>query len=325
MPRLSICIPVWGNLKRLEDTLLSVLENRPDNCEVVVLLDEPYPDPYDLGDEVRFVAVPRGATHGETLNFALSICDAPIVHLLACGVEVREGWADTALDRFCDPQVAVVAPVVLDGDRVDQLLAAGVGYASSGSTELLGHGCHAEMAGQYRSQVLAPHLAAAFYRKSAWEMAGRFATDVGDDYAYLDLALALEQAGLRTVLEPECRVVAYAGCPAGAFRQAYDAERFFWRAAPRGGWARSVLLHAVRVMIELLVSFPRPAMLSRLAGRLCGMGEIGRRRQRFRPAKPLQPALATAAPGPSTAGLAAPHFRVDSAHRAEQSRAAAGR
>ena len=58
MPRLSIVIPVLGNLDRLEDTLVSVLANRPADCQVVVVLDQPYADPYDLKDEVQFIELP---------------------------------------------------------------------------------------------------------------------------------------------------------------------------------------------------------------------------------------------------------------------------
>ena len=51
MSRLSIVIPVLGSLDGLEDTLVSVLENRPADCQIVVVLNQPYDDPYDLKDE----------------------------------------------------------------------------------------------------------------------------------------------------------------------------------------------------------------------------------------------------------------------------------
>ena len=37
-----------GDLKRFEDTLVSVLENQPEQSEVVVVLNGPYDDPYEL-------------------------------------------------------------------------------------------------------------------------------------------------------------------------------------------------------------------------------------------------------------------------------------
>jgi hypothetical protein len=46
VPRLSIIIPVLGSSTRLESTLVSVLENRPPDCEILVLLGAPYDDPF---------------------------------------------------------------------------------------------------------------------------------------------------------------------------------------------------------------------------------------------------------------------------------------
>ena len=55
MPRLAIVITAVGSVESVERTLVSVLENRPTDCEVFVALNQPYSDPYDLKDEVRFV------------------------------------------------------------------------------------------------------------------------------------------------------------------------------------------------------------------------------------------------------------------------------
>lgn len=71
MPRLSIIIPVAGNLTSLEDTLLSVLENRPDGAEVLVVLDEPYDDPYELKGEIRFLEAAAGASFVESVNLGI--------------------------------------------------------------------------------------------------------------------------------------------------------------------------------------------------------------------------------------------------------------
>ena len=60
MTRLSIIIPVLGHSTRLDDTLVSVLENRPANCEIIVVHTEPYDDPYDLAGEVRFLEARAG-------------------------------------------------------------------------------------------------------------------------------------------------------------------------------------------------------------------------------------------------------------------------
>ena len=76
MPRLSIIIPVLGNLELLEDTLVSVLENRPDSCEIIVVLDEVYEDPYELKDEIRFDRAPPGAGLVAGANLAIGLSRA---------------------------------------------------------------------------------------------------------------------------------------------------------------------------------------------------------------------------------------------------------
>ena len=97
MPRLSIVIPVWGNLHLLEDTLVSVLENRPAHCEIIVVLDGPYDDPYQLTDELSYVLAPSGASLAESANLGIAASEAPVVHLL---LEDHQLYAATELGDF---------------------------------------------------------------------------------------------------------------------------------------------------------------------------------------------------------------------------------
>jgi hypothetical protein len=313
VPRLSIIIPVWGKLKQLEDTLLSVLENRPDDCEIVVVLDEAYADPYNLKEEIRFVEAPRGASLAAAINQGLLVSRAPIVHLLLCGARACEGWCDAALERFDDPGVAAVAPLLVDQDRPATIVAAGVSYGAGGRMRLLGRGRPAADAAGYQRRIQSPHLVAGFYRQSALNSVSLFSPDVGDRLTVLDLALSLQQAGLRTVLEPHCRVLAAAGadCRIGPFRRSLELERFFWRFFPRGAWAIALLYHALVVLGESLAGIPRLTTPAQLAGRLLGVlgiGSHGRNRRRRR----LEPC------GETSAALALPHFRENSSRRIDR-------
>ena len=83
--RLSIVIPLCGTIDLLEGSLVGVLENRPDDCQVIVVLNDAYDDPYDLHDEVTFVEAPLGAGPVACLNLGIAAASAPIVHVLACG------------------------------------------------------------------------------------------------------------------------------------------------------------------------------------------------------------------------------------------------
>ncbi len=114
MPRLSIIVPVLGCASRLETTLVSVLEHRPDDCEVLVVLDTPYEDPYELAGEVQFIESPGAVGFAASVNAGIQASCADFVHVLAAGVEVCEGWADFALPHFRDPRVSAVSPIVHD-------------------------------------------------------------------------------------------------------------------------------------------------------------------------------------------------------------------
>ncbi len=272
MPRLSIVIPPDKDIALLEATLVSVLENRPDDCQITVVLNDVYDDPYDLRGEVRFVQAPVGAGRVTCLNAGIVEGDSPFVHILACGVEVAPGWADEALARFDDPGVAAVAPLLLDRDDPDVVVSAGMSYRAGGAVQLLGRQAARAAVSQYPLAVPAPDTRAAFYRRSALDLVGPLQGKVDDRLAALDVAMTLEHVGLRCATEPQCRVYASASeLPrANGFRRALEAERTFWRWAPRAGWPWSLVAHAAVVAGECCTSFPRPAMLAKLAGRTLG-------------------------------------------------------
>src|SRR4029079_2160236 len=96
VPRLSIIIPCLGGGAEFDGTLVSVLQNRPADCEVLVAHSEPYDDPYDLRGEVHFIEVPA-ASLVERLTDALDAASGEIVHIIGCGLEARESWTAPAL------------------------------------------------------------------------------------------------------------------------------------------------------------------------------------------------------------------------------------
>jgi len=307
--RLAIVIPHCGDIPALENTVASVLANRPEDCEVFIVLLRPYDDPYDVKGEVRFVSgEARGGLAG-AVNLALRLSDAPVIHVLLCGTEVQEGWADAAMAHLADPRIAAVAPLVLDIDDPGRIVAAGLAYHVGGAAVPLASGQATDSLGSNAKRILAPHPAAAFYRRSAVEVMGGFHAAVGDRLAGVDAGLALEQIGLVTVLEPRSRVAAprAGGVRAGSFRQALEAERLFWRWAPILGRARSVASHGVLVIGEGVRGVLDLSIVPRWAGRLVGgclaVSGPGRRRV----LQQLRERLPTETTEPSSP---APHFRV---------------
>ena len=229
MPRLAIVISAVGTADLLEATLLTVLENRPDDCEVVAVTNFPYADPYQLAGEVRFVVQPAEADLLACVAAAIPLVRSPVVHPIAAGCEVTEGWADRALEHFSDLSVGAVAPLVLRADCRDQVLAAGFDYRAAGARRLRTRNwsgskppdrpwCSALFAGR-----VFPPLRPGGRR--------RLGHRVGCELADVEMAWALHRAGYRTLVEPAAHVYSGPLSPVrlSPFRQGLYAERQFWR------------------------------------------------------------------------------------------------
>ena len=169
MQRLSIIVPFMGDLKRFEDTLVSVLENQPEQSEVVVVLNEPYDDPYELRGEVKFVEAPQGADLVDCFACGLVASSAPVVHMIAAGFEATPGWADAALARFAEPGVAAVAPVVVDRGNPERILSAGLRWTAAGSIGRIAAGKRLDRFAANDRVLCGPELAVAFYRRDVLE------------------------------------------------------------------------------------------------------------------------------------------------------------
>ena len=72
MPRLTILIPCVGGAAAFDATLVSVLQHRPADCEVLLVHTEPYDDPYDLAGEVQFLRTDRSCKLVDLLNEGLA-------------------------------------------------------------------------------------------------------------------------------------------------------------------------------------------------------------------------------------------------------------
>ena len=281
MARLSIVIPYAGNVQKLENSLVSVLENRPEDCEVLVVLSDTYEDPYDLEDEVTFVYAPKGTDPVRCLNLGIDASSAPLLHTLWPGMQVEAGWAEQAIGHFADPEVMAVAPLLLSSEPSEAIVAAGIEYGMSGAVRFRSRGRAAESVGEEPFDVLGPIPQAGFYRKSIVQDLKRFDTRLNLLAAGVHLALAIEWLGGRAVVEPECRVLTEAGSfeTAGVFRTARDAERLFWRWAPRCGWMAGSVGHLGQVFLDCFGRFPRPSMVAEILGRLVGLTSVGAHRK----------------------------------------------
>jgi hypothetical protein len=285
VPRLSIIIPVLGSSTRLESTLVSVLENRPPDCEILVVFNAPYDDPYDLAGEIRFLQVPQGLGLIGGLNEGIEASNSPVVHLLSAGLKATEGWTEAALAHFTDQRVASVAPLVVDVVDGCTPIACGLDYCCrrgrvirkcvGGVSESQPVNC------EEPTEVLGPLIHAAFYRRSALELVGGLPRGMGEGFADIDLAMSLRFAGYRGVIEPRsvaCCTAADIAPPKASFGQGLAAERLFWRAAPIAGWLNSLARHPWGVLADFVGALPRGGALSSLAGRFLGVCQMGSHR-----------------------------------------------
>jgi GT2 family glycosyltransferase len=312
VPRLSILIPALDSSPRLETTLVSVLENRPHDCEIVVVLRSRYDDPYDLADEVRFIVDSEANGLAAAIETGLNACRGPVVHLLSAGAEVDEGWADAALEHFLDHRIAAVAPLVLRSRDESLVCSAGIEYRSGGARTRRACGLPIGDVGRTSFDVLGPTAVAGFYRREALlSLARPFDRAVTDGLLDVDTALQLRAAGYRAVVEP--RSVVFRSVAESAvvspFAAGRGAERLFWRNAPQRGMVRELLAHVGTVLGELFAKRTLGEKAGRLVGRAAASLEVfGYRRHHREVAAVGRPGLSFVVTSTGD------RVRIDSAH-----------
>ena len=115
MPRLSIIVPHLHDDSGLELTLLSILENRETDFEILIAHDGRYGDPYRLDqDEAIMIESAAEASFSEQLNLAVASACSPIVQVLLPGSAVDRGWCEEAIHLMNDKSVSAVCQPVGD-------------------------------------------------------------------------------------------------------------------------------------------------------------------------------------------------------------------
>jgi hypothetical protein len=272
---LAIIIPVVGNTEGLEGTLLSVLERRPDDCDLIVATNVPYDDPYKLQGEIQILQAPTRSGLVDCVNRGIQSTAAPVVHILAGGSQATDGWIDRTLHHFDNPQVAAVIPLVYDIARPEHLLSAGLSYRGHGRTAICGH------IDSPAQVLIGPILGAAFYRKSVLDAIGGLPSAVGDELAAADLALTLHEAVWRLELEPACRILAQQSAQpsAAGFRSGLHSERLYWRHFDAHGRLTGLLAHPLIALREIARASPWWKIPANALGRLVSFIQFGQHRQ----------------------------------------------
>lgn len=305
-PALSIIIPAPRDAAALEATLLSVLENRPDDCEIVVAIGFAYDDPWRIGDEVRIVPAPPGSGLASCANVGIAASVAPAVHVLAAGWLATPGWTDRPRELLADADVKAVVPAVIAAPDSPAVVAAGIRVTRGGRRVAVvppRRGRDAVLPDTTRIRPTGPLLEAGFWRADALAAAGPgFGTSCGDWLADADLATAVDCLPGRVEFAAESRVVCGpARQRPRSFTAGLQRERLFWRSLARGALAPALAAHAVEVLRDAVAAAPF-GTLPVLAGRIVALMQFGD----FVPRLTRLRALRAAADGPT--------LRIDAAH-----------
>ena len=264
----------------MENTLVSVLSNRPDDCEILVPHAASYDDPYELAEEVDFLKMKAGCTKSKLIAHAIGTSDGDYVHLLSPGCEVEEGWCEGALRQFQTETIGSVAPAIAH-DAAEETATVGLARGCLGRRRCL-RGRLALRNRKLLAAVVGPTSAAGFYRRSALDQVGGWPARMGEYFADLDVALSLSEAGYETALDPSTVIIrsASAGTSNGAFGKSRDQERVFWR--HQGGIVATVM-HPTVAIVQCLLAGGPVAMFMSAAGKLASIADIsaGRRHQRM--------------------------------------------
>ncbi len=278
MPRLSIIIPYLSADDPLEDTLVSVLQNRPADCEVIVVHRGPYDDPYNLGDEVTFIGVDRDSAVADCLNSANQAARGDVVHFLGCGCEVEDGWTEAALAHFDHPRVAMISPLVVDAQEQQCVVTAGVRMALDGSRRDCCAGKDLTLRTTLLARPAGPSRLAGFYRRQVVAACGGFSAEVSEHYLDLDLALSIRSLRFVCKFAPDCvvRTGQSSDLDHTSISRGRNAQRLAWRHASSNGWIKTIVAHPLAVAVGVAAGCFRPATWLRLLGRAAACGEIGR-------------------------------------------------
>lgn len=320
-PTLSIVVPTVNDTAALEETLVSILENRPADCEIIVPLACRYDDPWNIGDEVRFVAVPPHSSFTGCVNLGIASSRGRIIHVLAAGWRATAGWAEAALDRFAESDrqgesLLAVAPLAVASDNPSRPIQAGVRLTSGGRRVAVTAGRNRIRLDDPTCDISGltpdgPQLEAGFWRADVFAaVAGGFATACGDGWCDVDMAVAVESMGGRVAVVADSRVIegprAWSGTP---FAHGLYAERTFWRSLGQRPLFTSLLRHGWEV-VRSCVSHAPLGTVPMLLGRALALLQFGGYVSRAHHLRRLQREAASGGDGETAI------VRIDTAHAA---------
>ena len=183
MPRLSLIVPFQCDSQALENTLVSVLELRSPDDELLIVHRGEYQDPYGLqGNEAKVLETPASSSLAEQLNIAVQNATGDVLQVVLPGAVLEPDWCVDALAAFDELDVDMIA-----------LGVSGSGVSGLGASSLQ-YGFEADLIPQRRatgeaSKIAGPLLAGTMIRRSAIQCLGGWNTKIPGDLIDFELCL----------------------------------------------------------------------------------------------------------------------------------------
>jgi hypothetical protein len=183
---LSLIVPFQCDSQALENTLVSVLELRSPDDELLIVHRGEYQDPYGLqGNEAKVLETPASTSLAEQLNIAVQNATGDVLQVVLPGTVLEHDWCVDALAAFDELDVDMIA----------------LGVSGSGANSLQ-YGFEADLIPQRRatgeaSKIAGPLLAGTMIRRSAIECLGGWNTKIPGDLIDFELCLMAKLLGLQ--------------------------------------------------------------------------------------------------------------------------------
>ncbi len=265
-------------MEAFEETLASVLTFQPDGAEILIANEIPYHDPWNVQREgVRLVSETRYGSFAGLLNTAIASTQNPIIHILYPGTDVCADWSRTSLELFDDPSMAIVVPTVFDRLKSKRIFAMGVMFGSGGTLRTI----RRSQSMQIRHGIVAPHLSAAYFRKSALEQIGGFRDSLMPQIAYVDATLFLHETGWKSVVDLQGKITVRPNIlpSPSPYEWAKQLELLYFRWMGRQTSLGAVGSHWGAIAVDFWRHFPRLKAFQLLLGRVVGLASINERRK----------------------------------------------
>lgn len=258
--RLSIIVPAIGPQSALDNSLVSVLENLPEQAEVLVPHHQEYEDPYDLAEEVTFVPTNQAAPIG-LLKAGIAASQSELVHVLMNGVEVTTGWTEPVIEQFQhDSSLAAISTTIRNSK---QSKIAGIRYRGGGNATAV------RASRRSKAFIDGPCLEACFFRKSTIVALGELDEQLCIRQTNADMAARLKSCELHCVHEPESVVRGELSPLPSGYKSSRQLERVYRRHRPRMG-RTAPLMHLMATTANVTRHGPTWGLVTSTVGHCWG-------------------------------------------------------